>query len=362
MININGNGHGNGINGLGNGTTSVNSSPSLSPTSRPAVRCAIYTRKSTDENMTGDFNSLDAQRESAENYIRSQGNEGWTALPERYDDGAFSGATLERPALQRLIRDIESAKIDVVVIYKIDRLSRSLLDFAKLIELLDAHHVTMVSVTQQFNTTTSMGRLTLNVLLSFAQFEREVITERIRDKVAGAKRRGKWLGGTPPLGYDVDRQNKKLIVNPEEAILVRYIFRKYLQLGSVIDLLKDLSDQGKFTKSWTTVHGKVRAGGPFRKDNIYQVLNNPIYVGLVRHREMTFPGEHEAIIEQSLWDEVQGRLADNTRAGAGESRSKIPAMLKGIIRCGTCNKPMGITYTMNHGRMYRYYVVTDRLY
>ena len=212
MININGNGHGNGINGLGNGTTSVNSSPSLSPTSRPAVRCAIYTRKSTDENMTGDFNSLDAQRESAENYIRSQGNEGWTALPERYDDGAFSGATLERPALQRLIRDIESAKIDVVVIYKIDRLSRSLLDFAKLIELLDAHHVTMVSVTQQFNTTTSMGRLTLNVLLSFAQFEREVITERIRDKVAGAKRRGKWLGGTPPLGYDVDRQNKKLIV------------------------------------------------------------------------------------------------------------------------------------------------------
>ena len=179
-------------------------------TSRMAIRCAIYTRKSTDENLDTDFNSLDAQREAAENYIRSQAQEGWVALPERYDDGAFSGATLERPSLQRLLRDIEAGKIDVVVIYKIDRLSRSLLDFAKLIELFDRHKVTMVSVTQQFNTTTSMGRLTLNVLLSFAQFEREVITERIRDKVAGAKRRGKWLGGTPPLGYDIDRPNKRL--------------------------------------------------------------------------------------------------------------------------------------------------------
>ena len=325
---------------------------------RPVVRCAIYTRKSTDENLDSDFNSLDAQREAADLYIRSQAHEGWVALPERYDDAACSGATVERPALKRLLADVEAGKIDVIVIYKIDRFSRSLLDFTKLIEALEAHGTSLVAVTQQFNTTTSMGRLTLNILLSFAQFEREVIAERIRDKMAAAKRRGKYTGGVPPLGYDVDRARKRLVVNPNEAALVHWIFRRYTQVAGGTTLVEELNRQGKRTKTWTTAKGKERPGVPWTKSAIYKLLSNPIYVGRVRHKDETYEGEHDAIIERVLWDEVQEKLAENGRTNGSRARAKTPAMLKGLIRCGHCGTAMGITFTSNHGRRYRYYLCT----
>jgi len=328
------------------------------PETRPQVRCAIYTRKSTDENLDSDFNSLDAQREAGENYTRSQQHEGWVALPTRYDDGAYSGATLERPALKRLMTDVRAGRVDTIVVYKIDRLSRSLMDFTKLVEQLERHDVSLVAVTQQFNTTTSMGRLTLNILLSFAQFEREVCAERIRDKIAAEKRRGRYLGGVPPLGYDVDRERKLLLVNPDEAALVRLIFRRYLQLGSVVALVQELNAKGRKTKSWTTKKGKFRPGVPWNKNHVYRLLNNPVLIGLISHKDKTYPGQHEAIIEKPLWDEVQESLNDGggQRARANATRSKTPAMLKGVIRCGHCGTSMGITYTRKNGRTYRYYL------
>jgi len=320
------------------------------------VRCAIYTRKSTDENLDNDFNSLDAQRESAEMYIRSQTHEGWVALPARYDDGAYSGATIERPALQRLLADVEAGKVDTIIVYKIDRFSRSLLDFTKLIETLEAHGVSLVSVTQQFNTTTSMGRLTLNILLSFAQFEREMGAERVRDKIAAAKRRGKYVGGSPPFGYDVDHEARRLSINSEEATLVRFIFRRYLQLGSVVTLASELNAQGHRTKGWTTRKGTVRQGSPWEKNHVYRMLSNPLYVGLVEHQGQTYPGEHEAILEQSLWDEVQRYLARAGRSRGRQAGRTTPALLQGIIRCGCCDSSMGITFTTKNARKYRYYV------
>jgi len=328
------------------------------PDTRPAVRCAVYTRKSTDENLDSDFNSLDAQRESAENYIRAQQHEGWVALLDRYDDGACSGATVERPALQRLMNDVRAGRIDTIVVYKIDRFSRSLMDFARLVEELEQHDVSLVAVTQQFNTTTSMGRLTLNILLSFAQFEREVIAERIRDKIAAEKRRGKYLGGMPPLGYAVDRDRKLLLVNPKEASLVRQIFRRYLQIGSVVALIKELNAAGHKTKSWTTKKGIHRPGIPWAKNHVYRLLTNPLYIGLIKHKDKTYPGRHEAIIEKSLWDQVQTSLNDNGghRARANTTRAKTPAMLKGIIRCGQCGTTMGVTFTKKRNRTYRYYL------
>ena len=326
------------------------------PLTRPMTRCAIYTRKSTDENLDTDFNSLDAQREAAESYVKSQRHEGWVVLPERYDDGAYSGATLERPALQRLLAHVRAGKVDTIVIYKIDRLSRSLMDFTKLVEELELHEVSLVAVTQQFNTTTSMGRLTLNILLSFAQFEREVTAERIRDKIAAEKRRGKYLGGVPPLGYDVDRDRKQLLVNDDEAALVRLIFQRYLQLGSVIALIKELNANGHRTKSWTTKKGKVRPGRPWNKSHIYRLLTNPTLIGLIKHKDKTYPGEHEAIIEKSLWDEVQAVLAGNTPPRAKANRAKTPALLKGIITCGHCDTSMGVTFARKNGRTYRYYL------
>jgi site-specific DNA recombinase len=320
------------------------------------VRCAIYTRKSTDENLDTDFNSLDAQRESAEDYIRAQQHEGWVALPERYDDGAYSGATLERPALRHLMDDVCTGRIDAIVVYKIDRLSRSLLDFARLIEELEQHHVSLVSVTQQMDTSTSLGRLNLHMVLSFAQYEREVIAERIRDKMGAARRRGKYQGGVPPLGYDVDRPNKRLVVNDEEAVLVRYIFRRYLQLGSTVALLKELAAEGHLTKAWVTQKGKQRPGRPWNKAHIYRLLGNPVCIGKVSHKGEIFEGEHEGIIEQALWDEVQEKLKGNHRARGNESRSQTPALLKGILRCGSCGASMGVTFTKQHGRQYRYYL------
>lgn len=327
-------------------------------TNAPTVRCAIYVRKSTDENLDSDFNSLDAQRVAAEAYIASQQGEGWVALPERYDDAAYSGGTLDRPALQRLLADIEAGKIDCVVTYKVDRLSRSLLDFTKLVEVFDRHGVTFISVTQSFNTTTSMGRLTLNMLLSFAQFEREVIGERICDKVAASKQRGMYMGGTPPLGYDV--VNKKLIVNPTEADLVREIFRRFVTDGSTTRLAQALNAEGKTTKAWTTKEGKVREGTPWHKGHIYKLLNNRLYLGQIEHKGQCYPGEHTAIVSQEAWDNAHAILLENNRARACRTRAKVPGLLKGIIRCGHCDAAMGITYTKKKGTSthYRYYLCT----
>ncbi len=325
-------------------------------TVKPKVRCAIYTRKSTSENLNTDFNSLDAQRESAENYIKAQAHEGWIALQDRYDDGAYSGGNLERPALKRLMQDIDKGKVDTIIVYKIDRLSRSLLDFAKLIEVFEEKHVSLVAVTQQINTSDSSGRLMLNILLSFAQFEREVIAERIRDKIAAAKKRGKWTGGTPPLGYDVDREKKRLVVNTDEAVKVRWIFRRYLIMGSTLNVTKELNELGWTTKSWRTRAGVERKGTPWNKGQVYRLLNNPLYIGLIRHKDKTYPGEHDAIIEKSLWDEVHAMLRENDPGNRNRSKGETHSMLKGLIRCGHCDASMGITSTRKNGRLYRYYL------
>jgi site-specific DNA recombinase len=261
------------------------------------LRCAVYTRKSSEEGLDQEFNSLDAQRESCEAYAASQKAEGWILVPDRYDDGGFSGGTLECPALQRLLRDIEGGRVDVVVVYKIDRLSRALMDFAKLVEVFDRHGVTFVSVTQAFNTTTSMGRLTLNILLSFAQFEREVIGERIREKFAASRARGMWMGGHPPLGYDV--KDRKLVVNEAEAATVRMIFERFLTVGSAIVLARDLRAEGVTTKR----------GKPIDKGDLYKLLNNRVYLGEAVHKGTAYPGEHKAIIDRVLWDRVHTILA-----------------------------------------------------
>jgi len=262
------------------------------------VRCAIYTRKSSEEGLEQEFNSLDAQREACEAYIASQRHEGWVLVPHRYDDGGVSGGTLERPALKRLIADVEAGRIDVVVVYKVDRLTRSLMDFAKLVDVFERNDVSFVSITQQFNTTTSMGRLTLNILLSFAQFEREVIGERIRDKFAASRRKGMWMGGHPPLGYDV--KHRKLVVNEAEAELVRHIFRRFVILRSATALVKELDAEGRHTKSWITAQGRAREGRPFHKGTLYRLLDNRVYLGEAVHKGVSHPGEHEAIVPREL--------------------------------------------------------------
>jgi len=339
-----GRGNGNGQNG-GNGSNN--------PTN---IRCAIYTRKSTEEGLDQEFNSLDAQREACEAYIASQRHAGWLALPDRYDDGGFTGANMNRPGLQKLLQHVQAGNVDTVIVYKVDRLSRSLLDFARMIDLLETHGASFVSVTQQFNSATSVGRLTLNLLLSFAAFERELIGERIRDKMAAAKRKGKYTGGTPPLGYDVDREAKKLVVNPDEAKLVRHIFNRFLSLGSVTKLSRELNESGYTTKSWVTAKGKMREGHPWNKSHLYRLLNNPILIGRVSHKGDTYPGEHEAIIEKALWKKVQKALADKTRSRPNETRSKTPSLLKGLIRCGHCGASMGATFARKNGKTYRYYL------
>jgi site-specific DNA recombinase len=311
-------------------------------------RCAIYTRKSSEEGLTQDFNSLDAQREACEAYIASQKAEGWVALREHYDDGGFSGGTLERPALKQLLADIEAGLIDVVIVYKIDRLSRSLMDFAKLVEVFERCGVTFVSITQSFNTTTSMGRLTLNILLSFAQFEREVIGERIRDKFAASRKRGMWMGGHPPLGYDV--KDRKLVVNESEAELVRHIFERFIQLGSVTLLVRDLQAMGKRTKR----------GKPFDKGIVYKLINNRVYVGEAVHKGTSYPGEHEAIIDRETFDRAHAILATNGRQRAAVTRSGTPALLRGLIFTDS-GRAMTPTHTRKGRRLYRYYVSTDAI-
>jgi DNA invertase Pin-like site-specific DNA recombinase len=274
------------------------------------LRCAVYTRKSTEEGLDMEFNSLDAQREACEAYVSSQRSEGWVLVPDRYDDGGVSGATLERPALKRLLRDVETGLIDVVVVYKIDRLSRSLSDFSKLVDLFDRQQVTFVSVTQSFNTTTSMGRLTLNILLSFAQFEREVIGERIRDKFAASRRKGMWMGGTVPFGYRVE--NRKLIVREDEAAIVRSIFERFLAIGSATQLARSLHAEGVTSRS----------GKPIDKGGLYKLLNNRVYIGEAVHRGKAYPGEHQPIISKNLWDKVHSILADSPRKRGGRAGAR----------------------------------------
>ena len=320
------------------------------------IRCAIYTRKSTEEGLEQEFNSLDAQREAAEAFIASQRQEGWIALPTRYDDGGYSGGTMERPALDHLMRDVQAGSVDCVVVYKVDRLSRSLMDFTKIVEIFDRCDVSFVSVTQQFNTTSSMGRLTLNILLSFAQFEREIIGERIRDKIAAAKRKGKHTGGMPILGYDIDHANRRLVINPEEAELVQRIFKRFIRLGSPLKVAQELNADGITTKRWVRANGKVREGRPWNKSHISRMVNNRKYVGEVTHKGAVYPGEHEAIISRKLWDDAHKILSENYHQRSARTRAKTPALLKGIIRCGHCGNSMGITFTRRNGKLYRYYL------
>ena len=321
------------------------------------IRCAVYTRKSTEEGLDQDFNSLDAQRESAEACIESQKNEGWVCLPERYDDGGFSGGNMDRPALRRLMNDVEASKIDCIVVYKVDRLSRSLLDFAKMMETLEKHGVSFVSVTQQFNTTHSMGRLTLNILLSFAQFEREIISERTRDKMTAARKKGKWVGGMPVLGYDIDPHAKRLIVNQEEAFRVRSAFDFYLDHQSLRATAQELNRRGWMTKRWITKRERVRGGDPFQKNSLHRLLTNVIYLGKVNFKGELYEGEHQAILEADKWQRVQDILRRNGRDGGKLVRNKYGALLKGLLYCIPCQAAMVHAFTVkNPNTRYRYYV------
>jgi site-specific DNA recombinase len=324
----------------------------MNTTLKSVVRCAVYTRKSCEEGLEQSFNSLDAQREASEAFIVSQRHEGWRVLPAHYDDGGYSGGNLERPALKQLLEDVATNKIDTIVVYKVDRLTRSLADFAKIIEALDARGVSFVSVTQQFNTTTSMGRLTLNILLSFAQFEREVTGERIRDKIAASKRRGMWMGGFVPIGYDV--KERKLIVNPEEAKTIRRIFSLYLEVGCVRDLKVRLDEEGIKSKVRQSSDGRSSGGSPFSRGALYKILNNHIYVGEISHKGQYHPGEHEPIISRELGDRVQGQLRDGNEGRRNGIQVKSPSLLTGLIQDGEGNR-LTASHTVKKGRRYRYY-------
>ena len=319
------------------------------------LRCAVYTRKSSEEGLEQAFNSLDAQREAGEAYVHSQRHEGWTLVPDRYDDGGVSGGTMDRPALRQLLADVEAGLVDVVVVYKIDRLTRSLHDFSRIVEVFDRHSVSFVSVTQQFNTTTSMGRLTLNILLSFAQFEREVTGERIRDKIAASKRKGMWMGGFVPLGYDC--KDRKLVVNEAEAETVRHIFTRFVVLGSATKLVEELAKAGYRNKprhANAKDHAKAK-GLAFDKTQIYKVLHNRIYLGEIGHKGTWYPGEHPAIIDQALWDKVHRIFEKHRVQRAATARRKTPAPLKGLL-FGPDDKAMTPTHTRRKGKEYRYYV------
>ncbi|HXP88667.1 MAG TPA: recombinase family protein [Bryobacteraceae bacterium] len=321
----------------------------------PLVRCAIYTRKSTEEGLDQEFNSLMAQREAAEACIVSQRELGWKALPEPYDDGGFSGGNIDRPALKRLLADVTAKRVDCVVVYKVDRLSRSLLDFAGIIGLLDQHGVSFVSVTQQFNTHTSLGRLTLNILLSFAQFEREIISERTRDKMWAARRKGKWTGGYPVLGYEVDAVGGKLNVNQAEALQVRKIFRIFVSKGTLMETLSEMRRRGIGTKSWTTRKGSVHAGKPFNRHTLEYLLSNEIYIGKVRLKGELHHGEHSPIIDLPLWREVQERLKAAKRSRPDQAGQPQGALLRGLLFCEACGTPMVPACTTKKNRRHRYY-------
>jgi DNA invertase Pin-like site-specific DNA recombinase len=321
--------------------------------SKSVIRCAIYTRKSSEEGLDQSFNSLEAQREACESYIASQKHERWRGITTHYDDGGYSGGSMERPALRQLLADIDAGNVDTVVVYKVDRLTRSLADFAKIIERFDAGQVSFVSVTQQFNTTTSMGRLTLNVLLSFAQFEREVTGERIRDKIAASKRKGMWMGGIVPVGYDV--RDRKLVVNADEAAQVRKLFRLYLELGCVAKLKTQLDRDGVKSKARLSPSGTRSGGMSYSRGSLYCLLQNPIYLGKIQHRDATYAGEHDAIIPQELWDKVQDRLRANNKVRRSGSNSKSPSLLVGLLYDEEGNR-FTPSHAVKGGKRYRYYV------
>ena len=323
------------------------------PEAKRKTRCAIYTRKSTEDGLEQDFNSLDAQREACAAYILSQTHEGWEGTSELYDDGGFSGGSMDRPGLKQLLQDVIAGKVDVIVVYKVDRLTRSLADFAKIVDILDEHDASFVSVTQSFNTTTSMGRLTLNVLLSFAQFEREVTGERIRDKIAASKKKGMWMGGPVPLGYELG--DRKLAINQREAETVRHLFQRYTELQSVPQLVEELAAQGYRTKVRPYKDGRQIGGVAFRTGALSQLLKNPIYTGKVRHKDTIYDGEHEAIIDQALFDEVQSIFAANRRDNALDKKSRNPSLLVGTITDPDC-RPMTPTHASTGSKRFRYYV------
>jgi site-specific DNA recombinase len=307
------------------------------------LRCAVYTRKSSEEGLEQEFNSLHAQREACEAYIASQRSEGWVLVRDQYDDGGKSGGTLERPSLQRLVTDVEDGLVDVVVVYKIDRLSRSLMDFSKLVEVFDRNGVTFVSVTQSFNTTTSMGRLTLNILLSFAQFEREVTAERIRDKVRASRMKGMWMGGVPPLGYEV--KDRKLVIKEADAAHVRWIFARFVEIGSGTELARQVAARGV----------RTRHGNRIDKKFLYRLLNNRAYIGEAVHKGDSYPGEHKAIIDHATWDKVHTILTESPRKRAARTRADTPALLKGLLY-GPDGAAFSPTHTRKGGKLYRYYV------
>jgi site-specific DNA recombinase len=317
------------------------------------VRCAIYTRKSSEEGLEQSFNSLDAQREACEAYIRSQQHEGWQTVPTQYDDGGFSGGNIQRPALKCLLDDIAAGKIDTIVVYKVDRLTRSLADFAKIVEQLDKYKASFVSVTQQFNTTTSMGRLTLNVLLSFAQFEREVTGERIRDKIAASKRKGMWMGGVVPIGYDLD--DRRLIPNPAEAITVNKIFEAYAELGCVSSLQICLEENGIRSKRRVSRTGNVTGGTAFGRGALYELLQNRIYLGEITHKGASYPGQQPAIVQKELWEKVQAQLQANPRKRRGKSHSTPSSLLIGLLYDAEGNQ-FTPSHTMKKSKRYDYYV------
>jgi site-specific DNA recombinase len=326
------------------------------PPRTKVFRCAIYTRKSSEEGLEQDFNSLHAQRESCDAYIKSQRHEGWTSLPSLYDDGGYSGGSTDRPALKRLLADIQSGLIDVVVVYKVDRLTRSLADFAKIVEIFDAAGVSFVSVTQQFNTTTSMGRLTLNVLLSFAQFEREVTGERIRDKIAASKQKGMWMGGWIPIGYD--RKDRTLTINETEAVTVRTIFDLFLRLKNVRRVQAELVRLKLTTKPYATPRGRAVGGLSFARGHLYKILSNPLYIGEIEHRGARYPGQHPPLIDTATWDAVQARLAANHHENRARTNAKNKSLLAGLIYDDAGNRLVSSHATKN-GKRYRYYVTSE---
>lgn len=322
-------------------------------------RCAIYTRKSHEDGLEQEFNSLDAQREACENYIASQKGNGWICLPESYDDGGFSGGNMNRPALQKLKADIKSGLVDIIVIYKIDRLTRSLSDFSELQEFFDEYDVSFVSITQEINTSTSAGRMMLNILMTFAQYEREIIAERIRDKVAAAKKRGKNCGGFPILGYDTDPTTKRLIVNESEAETVRLVFSSYLKYGSAKAVSTELELMGIRGKAWTTRKGVKRDGQKVNNQMIYRMLKNQLYIGMVEHKGNLYPGEHQAIIEQETWDQVQVMLKSNMNHDSTRRTPKVNPFA-GMIYCGSCGGAFSLSHTVKQkNKRYSYYICLE---
>lgn len=318
-------------------------------------RCAVYTRKSTEEGLDQEYNSIHAQTDAGHAYIASQRHEGWTPVADDYDDPAYSGGSMNRPALQRLMQDIKDDKIDIVVVYKIDRLTRSLADFSQMISVFDQHGVSFVAVTQQFNTTSSMGRLTLNILLSFAQFEREVTSERIRDKIEASKKRGMWMGGIPPLGYDV--KDRRLVPNKKEAKLVKRMFTRFVELGSVTLLIRELRLENVTSKSWTTQDGRYRPGKPIDKGMVYKFLHNRTYLGKIHHKENWYDADHEPLIDQKLFDDAHAILETNGRVRGCRTRSKVQFLLKGIVFGSDGHAMTAFSTTKRKGgKRYRYYV------